>query len=61
MVVETSNGWLLEISRVQWWSDDDGAVFGRMFKGQSWTAEKYIGTVRGIREVMVGRLRLVRN
>jgi hypothetical protein len=59
-VVETSSGWLLEVNAIQWWSDDDGAVYGRAFNRGRWSPEKYLGTVRGIRELAVSRLRIVR-
>lgn len=55
-VVETSNGWLLDIIRVDWWDDRDGAVWGKMLhpaKGE-WSPEKYIGTVKGISQAAVG-------
>lgn len=55
-MVETSNGWLLDISEIKWWSDDDGAVYGRAMAANRgrWSKEKYLGTVRGIRELSVG-------
>ena len=57
-VIETSSGWLLEVSEVKWWSEDDGAVYGRAFAVNStqkrWTPEKCLGTVRGIEQLSVG-------
>lgn len=44
-VVETSSGWLLDISEIKWWGDDDGAVYGRAFspaRGGNWSPQKYI-------------------
>ena len=61
-VVETSSGWLLEVTDIKWWSEDDGAVYGRAFspaRGGSWSPEKYIGTVRGLTEMAVSRMRVV--
>ena len=57
--VETSSGWLLEIKKIDWWSDDDGQVHGHSFNGKEWSAYKYLGTVKGIREMAVSRLRIV--
>lgn len=57
--VETSSGWLLEIKQIKWWSEDDGAVYGHAFNGKEWSPQKYLGTVRGIREMAVSRMRLV--
>lgn len=49
-VVETSSGWLLDIEEIQWWSNDDGAAYGRAMAGSStrhkWTPTKYLGTVK---------------
>ncbi len=61
-VIETASGWLLEVADIKWWSKDDGAVYGRAFSTKrGWSTEnKYLGTVRGIREMAVSRLRLVR-
>ena len=57
-LIETSSGWLLDISEVKWWSNDDGAVYGRAMAtsgtSQRWSPEKYLGTVRGIEMLSVG-------
>ena len=62
-IIETSSGWLLDVSEIKWWSEDDGAVYGRamMAHGTSkrWSPEKYLGTVRGIQQLVIG-LKLVK-
>lgn len=61
-VIETSSGWLLEVSKVQWWSKDDGAVYGRAFNvKRGWSEQKYLGTLQGIRQMAVSRMRVVRS
>jgi len=60
MTVETPNGWLMEITEIRWWSDDDGEVFGRQFAVRKrmarWSKEKYLGTVRGIEQARIKRV-----
>lgn len=57
-MIETSNGTLLDIVEIRWWSTDDGAVHGRMMRNGKWSPEKYLGTVRGIQEAAVSAVRL---
>lgn len=57
-VIQTFNGWQFYVSRVEMWSDADGAVFGRAPRRQrdAWSAAKkiagtsgdYIGTLRSL-------------
>ena len=58
-VVELSSGWLLDIVEIRWWSEDDGAVYGRAMalgrRAGRWSKDKYLGTVRGIEMLAVSR------
>lgn len=56
-IIETSNGWLLDVEKIVWWSSDDGAVYGKALAAsttkEKWTQTKYLGTVKGLSELAV--------
>lgn len=53
-VIEMSNGWMIEVDRVEPWPDsDNGDVYGRMGWLGEWTDVKYVGTIKGINQCRV--------
>lgn len=54
-VVDMPNGSYIEIDEIRWWSDTDGAVYGRIGRSGKWRPRGYVGTVKGIDSLRVKR------
>lgn len=54
-VVDMPHGMYIEIDEIKWWSEDDGAVYGRIGQRGKWRPRGYVGTVRGIDQMRIKR------